>query len=96
MESFFGSMKTELDNGVVFETRQQASLSYSRFCCFESFQSQERKLPRRLCTSVRLGRDGRWGLRIFCVQGQLPLPFMVQQAGGYLLCHEIEPHLDKL
>ena len=24
MESFFGSMKTELDNGGVFETRQEA------------------------------------------------------------------------
>ena len=40
MESFFGSMKTELDNGVVFETRQQAKGAIFRF--IEAFYNRQR------------------------------------------------------
>ena len=40
MESFFGSMKTELDNGVVFETRQQARAAIFSF--IEAFYNRQR------------------------------------------------------
>jgi transposase InsO family protein len=40
MESFFGSMKTELDNEVVFETRQQAKSAIFSF--IEAFYNRQR------------------------------------------------------